>query len=92
VTNGDREITGEDAKRTMDVAPIKKFKCKIESPDDQSKLSFIRMPFDVRETFGKGRVPVKLTVNGYTYRTTICHMGGQLGRTLAKKPPAERQG
>jgi hypothetical protein len=54
---------------------IKKFKCKLESASGP-EVTFIRMPFDVKEVFGKGRLPVKLTVNDYTYRTTICHMGG----------------
>ena len=67
----------------MAAISIKKFKAEIES-GDSSMLSFIRMPFDVKETFGKGRVPVKLTVNGYTYRTTICHMGDIWGVPLRK--------
>lgn len=37
---------------------------------------FIELPFDPRETFGKVRAPVKVTVNGYTFRTTIAAMGG----------------
>ena len=68
----------------MSASPIKKFKCKLESPEGPA-VSFIRMPFDVKEVFGKGRVPVKLTVNGYTYRTTICHMGDVWGVPLRKE-------
>ena len=37
---------------------------------------FIELPFDPREKFGKVRAPVKVTVNGYTFRTTIAAMGG----------------
>lgn len=37
---------------------------------------FIELPFDPRELFGKVRAPVKVTVNGYTFRTTIAAMGG----------------
>lgn len=37
---------------------------------------FIELPFDPREVFGKVRAPVKVTVNGYTFRTTIAAMGG----------------
>jgi len=33
------------------------------------------LPFDPREVFGKLRVPVKVTLNGYTYRSTIFDMG-----------------
>lgn len=38
-------------------------------------MCFIPVPFDPRETFGKVRAPVKVTLNGYTYRSTIASMG-----------------
>ena len=38
--------------------------------------AFIELPFDPKEAFGKVRAPVKVTVNGYTFRTTIAAMGG----------------
>ena len=53
---------------------VKKFRCKIEMAGGES-FTYIRIPFDVKEVFGKGRLPVKLTINDYTYRTTIAHMG-----------------
>jgi len=37
----------------------------------------IPLTFDPKSVFGKARVPVKVTLNGYTYRSTICAMGGQ---------------
>lgn len=74
-----------EAQRTMTASPIKKeFHCKLEAADRQT-VTFIRMPFDVKATFGKGKVPVKLTVNDYTYRTTICHMGDVWGVPLRKE-------
>jgi len=39
-------------------------------------MCFIPLTFDPREVFGKIRAPVKVTVNGYTYRSTIAAMGG----------------
>ncbi|HEY4214116.1 MAG TPA: YdeI/OmpD-associated family protein [Steroidobacteraceae bacterium] len=36
---------------------------------------FIPLNFDVKRVFGKLRVPVKVTLNGYTYRSTIASMG-----------------
>jgi hypothetical protein len=39
-------------------------------------MCFIPVTFDPRSVFGKLRVPVKVTVNGYTYRSTIAAMGG----------------
>jgi hypothetical protein len=35
----------------------------------------IPVPFDPKPVFGKLRVPVKVTLNGYTYRSTIASMG-----------------
>jgi hypothetical protein len=37
---------------------------------------FIPLPFDPKPVFGTVRAPVKVTVNGYTYRSTIAAMGG----------------
>lgn len=37
---------------------------------------FIELPFDPKAVFGKARAPVKVTLNGYTFRTTIAVMGG----------------
>ena len=36
----------------------------------------IDVPFDPKEVFGKVRALVKVTLNGYTYRSTIASMGG----------------
>ena len=37
---------------------------------------YIELPFDPKVVFGKVRAPVKVTLNGYTFRTTIVAMGG----------------
>ena len=34
------------------------------------------LPFDSREVWGKARVPVKVTINGYTWRSTVANMRG----------------
>ena len=39
-------------------------------------MCFIPVPFDPAPVFGKVRAPVKVTLNGYTYRSTIAAMGG----------------
>ena len=36
----------------------------------------IPVPFDPKAAFGKARAPVRVTLNGYTYRSTIAQMGG----------------
>ncbi len=38
-------------------------------------VCFIPVPFDPKPVFGKVRAPVQVTLNGYTYRTTIASMG-----------------
>ena len=45
--------------------------------DDDSSMCVIEIPFDPKEVFGKVRAPVKVTINGYTYRSTIARMNGQ---------------
>ena len=39
-------------------------------------ICYIPLTFDPKEVFGKRRVPVKVTLNGFTYRSTIATMGG----------------
>lgn len=39
-------------------------------------MSAIPVPFDPKAAFGKLRAPVTVTINGYTYRSTIAAMGG----------------
>jgi hypothetical protein len=48
----------------------KKFTTKLES-------GFIRLPFDVREEFGRARPPVKVSINGHRYRSTVSAYGGK---------------
>jgi hypothetical protein len=39
-------------------------------------MCFIPVTFDPKPLFGKTRAPVKVTLNGYTYRSTISTIGG----------------
>ena len=39
-------------------------------------MCFLPVTFDPKAVFGKVRVPVKVTLNGYTYASTIAAMGG----------------
>jgi len=43
---------------------------------DSGGMSGIPVPFDPKDIFGKVRAPVKVTVNGYTFRSTIARMRG----------------
>lgn len=41
----------------------------------EGSMCFIPVPFDPRPAFGKVRAPVRVTLNGFTYRSTIASMG-----------------
>jgi Bacteriocin-protection, YdeI or OmpD-Associated/Domain of unknown function (DUF1905) len=47
-------------------------------------MCFIPISFDPRAVFGKLRAPVKVTLNGHTYRSTIAAMGGTICIPLRK--------
>jgi hypothetical protein len=47
-------------------------------------MCFIPVPFDPAPIFGRVRAPVRVTVNGYTYRSTIAAMGGTVCIPLRK--------
>ncbi|HVY63169.1 MAG TPA: YdeI/OmpD-associated family protein [Planctomycetota bacterium] len=45
---------------------------------------YVPVPFDPKAAFGKVRAPVTVTLNGYTYRSTIFNMGGEAFIPLRK--------
>ena len=47
-------------------------------------MCFIPVTFDPKAVFGKIRAPVKVTLNGYTFRSTIASMGGLTGIPLRR--------
>src|SRR3954453_17773997 len=53
--------------------PSKTFRTKIVR---EGSMCFIPLSFDPKPVFGKVRAPVRVTLNGYTFRTTIAAMGG----------------
>ena len=60
------------------------FRTKIEQAADMDATGIV-VPFDPKEVWGKTRVPVKVTVNGYEYRTTIAKRGGRFLMPFAKE-------
>jgi hypothetical protein len=42
----------------------------------EGSMSYIPLTFDPKDVFGKVRAPVKVTLNGFSYRSTIAAMGG----------------
>ena len=63
------------------IAPSKTFTTTLKR---EGNLCAIEVPFDPEPVFGKVRAPVKVTLNGYTYRSTIASMGGCWLLPLAK--------
>jgi hypothetical protein len=53
-----------------------KFKIKLDGMES-SEVAALRAPFDVEKTFGtKARVPVRGTINGFPFRSSLMPMGG----------------
>jgi hypothetical protein len=55
------------------VMSSKTFRAKIVR---EGSMCFVPLAFDPKAVFGKVRAPVMVTLNGYTYRSTIAAMGG----------------
>jgi hypothetical protein len=47
-------------------------------------MCFVPILFDPKAVFGMVRAPVRVTLNGYTYRSTIFSMGGCVGIPLRR--------
>jgi len=55
----------------------KEFKVKLNGDESRKDASAaFTLPFDTREAWGKAKVPVKVTINGYTCRSTVGNRGG----------------
>lgn len=55
---------------------IQRFRALLEK-DERSEATSITIPFDVQAAFGKrGRVPVRGTINGHAFRSSIFSMSG----------------
>ncbi len=56
--------------------PPQKFKVKLEKVPSATRVAYFNVPFNVKEVFGTGaRVPVRGTMNGFAYRSSIFPMG-----------------
>lgn len=49
---------------------VKSFRTKLGS-------GFVELPFDVKKQFGTARPPVRVSINGYSYRSTVAVYGGR---------------
>jgi hypothetical protein len=53
--------------------PVPRFDAEIL---ERGSALVVEVPFDVSEQFGRVRAPVRVTVNDYTFRTTVMRYGG----------------
>src|ERR1700688_5019367 len=55
----------------------KEFKARLNGDESRTDASAsFTPPFDTRDVWGKAKVPVKVTVNGYTWRSTVGNRAG----------------
>jgi len=66
------------------MATTKHFRAMLET-EDGSTFTFIVIPFDVKQAFGRARPPVKATINGFAYRSTLAPYGGCIICPSAKR-------
>jgi hypothetical protein len=56
----------------------KEFKAKLKGDETRKDASAaFTLPFATRDVWGKAKVPVKVTISGYTWRSTVGNRGGQ---------------
>ena len=54
--------------------PQRKFEVTLQS---EGPGLFIEVPFDVKAEFGRAKLPVIVSINGYEYRSTVAVYGGK---------------
>ena len=55
----------------------KEFKVRLKGDESRSDATAsFTLPFDTRKVWGNAKVPVKVTINGYTWRSTVGNRGG----------------
>jgi hypothetical protein len=55
----------------------KEFRTKLNGDQSRKNASAsFTLPFDTREVWGKAKIPVKVAINGYTWRSTVGNRGG----------------
>jgi hypothetical protein len=64
---------GSAAAQEVHISP-KSFQAKLGA---EGHALFFEVPLDVKKEFGKARPPVKVSINGYSYRSTVSVYGGK---------------
>lgn len=55
----------------------KEFKVKLFGCGRSGQVAGMNLPFDPQKVWGKSRLPVTGTINGFKFRTTVCPMRGE---------------
>jgi len=56
----------------------KEFRTNLKGDESRADATaYFVLPFDTRDVWGKAKVPVKVTINRYTWRSTVGNRGGQ---------------
>jgi hypothetical protein len=65
---------GAEGYKRATISHVERFKAILGG--EQGDAPIVELPFDAKERFGKARAPVRGTVNGTAYRTTVAVYGG----------------
>src|SRR6185295_5323880 len=80
------------SKEKSEKTSVKRFRALIRR-DEGSEVCAIDIPFDVEKTFGGNvRVPVRGTLNGAPYRSSIFRMGGDCHFMVVNRKMREASG
>jgi uncharacterized protein DUF1905 len=70
-------VSGVNEGKGLNTKMRKEIRVKLNGDESRKDASAaFTLPFDTREDWGKAKVPVKVTINGYTWRSTVGNRGG----------------
>ncbi|HYY93864.1 MAG TPA: DUF1905 domain-containing protein, partial [Pyrinomonadaceae bacterium] len=83
---------GAASKSSPAKSPVKRFRAVVNRREGGEVCS-INIPFDVEKTFGaRGRVPVRGTINGVPFRSSIFRMSGDCHFMVVNRQMREAAG
>ncbi|MEI6361418.1 MAG: YdeI/OmpD-associated family protein [Actinomycetes bacterium] len=53
------------------------FEAALRGPSEAGNRTYLTLPFDPKALFGRARCPVRITINGHSWRTTTQVYGGE---------------
>jgi hypothetical protein len=87
-----KKAATKSATKTVTKSPVKRFRAVVNRKEGGEVCS-ISIPFDVEQTFGaRGRVPVRGTLNGAPFRSSVFRMGGDCHFMVVNRKMREAAG